>query len=101
MYTIERVDEIKFERSFLDRTKVSFSVTEPKDINLTSGSSFVSSKGGISILKFQRNWRSVFDNDTRIILLGKIKELKCDGTDIYHEGAFDFDDLCNGKLTEY
>lgn len=46
-------------------------------------------------------WQSVFHHHTKIILVGKIKEEKIHrAIPEYHEGEFDFEELCKGNLVK-
>lgn len=98
-YTIEYVESLRFERANDDGTKTVFSVEEPKSIGLTNARSILTGKYGVQIGGISHCWNEVFNFRTKIILVGKIVEVKSDGyIKINHEGEFDFEELCKGNL---
>ena len=98
-YTIEYVESLRFERANDDGTKTVFSVEEPKSIGLTSSRSILTGKYGVQIGGISHCWNEVFNFRTKIILVGKIVEVKSNGyIKINHEGEFDFEELCKGNL---
>ena len=98
-YTIEYVESLRFERTNDDGTKTVFSVEEPKSIGLTNARSILTVKYGVQIGGISHCWNEVFNFRTKIILVGKIVEVKSDGyIKINHEGEFDFEELCKGNL---
>ena len=100
-YTVEYVESLRFERVNDDGTKTVFSVEEPKSIGLTSPRSILTGKYGVQIGGVNHHWNEVFHHNTRIIIVGKIVEIKSDGyIKITHEGEFDFEELCEGKLVK-
>ena len=99
MFVIEYVESLRFERANDDGTKTVFSVEEPKSIGLTSPRSILTGKHGVQIGGVTHCWNDVFNFRTKIILVGKIVEVKHDGyIKINHEGEFDFEELCKGNL---
>ena len=100
---IVRVDAIRFERDTGDVSKAVFDIIEPKAITANSPKAIATGKNGIRLGCFtsaKHSWRSVFDPDTKIIFVGKIVETQPDGTTIYHEGKFDFDEMYKGNLVK-
>lgn len=96
---IERIDSIRFERTFDDGTKVFFSVDEPKGLNISNANAIISAGKYGNVGSIPHDWHSVFDCHTKIIVVGRIKEIKLDGLiTIYHEGEFDFEELCRGNI---
>ena len=100
-YAIEYIESLRFERVNDDGTKTVFSVEEPKSIGLTNPRSILTGKYGVQIGGVSHCWNEVFNIRTKIILVGKIVEVKSDGyIKINHEGEFDFEELCEGKLVK-
>ena len=98
-YEIEYVESLRFEIVNADGTKTAFSVEEPKSIGLTSARTIITGKCGVQIGGISHYWNEVFNFRTKIILVGKIVEVKSDGyIKINHEGEFDFEELCKGNL---
>lgn len=103
MYIFERIDAIRFERKFDDSTKVWFTIEDPKTIGISNATSIINvgqhdihNIGGVF-----HEWQSVFHHHTKIILVGKIKEEKIHRAIAeYHEGEFDFEELCKGNLVK-
>ena len=100
-YTVEYVESLRFERTNDDGTKTVFSVEEPKSIGLTNARSILTGKYGVQIGGINHCWDEVFSSKTKIMLVGKIVEVKSDGyIKINHEGEFDFEELCEGRLVK-
>ena len=98
-YTIEYIESLRFERVNADGTKTVFGVEEPKSIGLTNSNSILTGKCGVQIGSISHCWNEVFSSKTKIILVGKIIEIKSNGyIKTNHEGEFDFDELCKGNL---
>ena len=98
-YEIEYVESLRFEIVNADGTKTVFSVEEPKSIGLTNSRTIITGKCGVQIGGISHCWNEVFNFRTKIILVGKIVEVKSDGyIKINHEGEFDFEELCKGNL---
>lgn len=101
MFAVEYIESLRFERVNDDGTKTVFSVEEPKSIGLANARSILTGKYGVQIGGVSHCWNEVFHHHTRIIIVGKIVEVKSDGyIKINHEGEFDFEELCNGKLVK-
>ena len=100
-YTVEYVESLRFERVNDDGTKTVFSVEEPKAIGLTNASSILTGSYGVQIGGVNHQWDEVFSSKTKIILVGKIVEIKSHSCiKINHEGEFDFEELCKGNLVQ-
>lgn len=99
-FRIDYIKSIRFERENDDGTKVSFSVEEPKAIGLTNARSLLTGKYGVdNIGGVSHSWESVFNSKTKIILVGKIVEIKPNVySEIIYEGEFDFEELCKGNI---
>ena len=100
MFAVEYIESLRFERVNDDGTKTVFSVEEPKSIGLTSARTIITGKCGVQIGGISHCWNEVFNFKTKIILVGKIVEVKSDGYIKIHEGEFDFEELCKGKLVK-
>ena len=101
MFTVELIKSLRFERVNDDGTKTVFSVEEPKAIGLTNASSILTGSYGVQIGGVNHQWDEVFSSKTKIILVGKIVEVESNGyIKTNHEGEFDFEELCKGKLVK-
>lgn len=103
MYIFERVDAIRFERKFDDGTKAYFTIEDPKTIGVSNAVAIINAgKHDIyNIGSVTHEWQSVFHSNTKIILVGKVKEEKMHrAIPEYHEGEFDFEELCKGNLVK-
>ena len=101
MFVIEYIESLRFERVNDDGTKTVFSIEEPKSIGITTPRFILTGKYGVKIGSISHCWNEVFNFRAKIILVGKIVEVKSDGyIKINHEGEFDFEELCKGKLVK-
>ncbi len=99
---IERMDSIRFERTFNDGAKISFNVEHPKGLTLSNSQCFLDiGNYNTTIARVNHSWDSVFSNKTKIILVGKIKEIKSGGViAMNYEGEFDLKELQKGNIVQ-